>query len=124
MARGFFVESPSGNGYRTSIRNIRVSREFFRANPDGSIPTGMWDTPTWDAKSFTRWLRACLDAKINATVPMVGRRFGDDYQAGLKRDARIINEYHNRRRHSGCRNLLNTKELKARYPHVDNQPHF
>lgn len=37
-------------------------------------------------------------------------------------DAARINEYQRRIRRSGCRNLLRTPEMKARYPHIDNQP--
>lgn len=37
-------------------------------------------------------------------------------------DAGNINDYRNRIRHSGGRNLLRTPWLKKRYPHIDNQP--
>ena len=45
----------------------------------------------------------------------------DDFD--LRWDAMRINEYVGKRiRHSGCRNLLRTAKMKARYPHIDNQP--
>ena len=41
----------------------------------------------------------------------------------LLHDARVINDYVGKRiRHTGCRNLLRHPGMKARYPHIDNQP--
>lgn len=43
--------------------------------------------------------------------------------ADYAHDARTISDYLTKRiRHTGARNLLRTPEMKAKYPHIDNQP--
>ena len=50
-----------------------------------------------------------------------GLTIGSD-DLDLRWDAMRINEYIGKRiRNSGCRNLLRTAKMKARYPHIDNQ---
>lgn len=66
--------------------------------------------------------RRCLDRKINREGTRQWRRLGSEYQSDLRCDAQTVNDYYARRlRHTACRNILRTPELRARYPHVSTQ---
>lgn len=92
-------------------------------HPDGRVKTGIWDDPYWQADKFKRWFSGRLDEKVSSHMPGQNwRKMQPGYQADLRRDARIIQDYGNRVRHYGCSCLLSTPEMKARFPHIDNQP--
>jgi hypothetical protein len=78
-----------------------------------------WSTE-WTYVDFLKWFRLCLNTKINRTDSRnTWRKMQDEYQNNLSHDARIIRDYQQYRiRNSGC-NLLNTKEMKARYPEIN-----
>lgn len=120
---GFFTEQDGT--YRTSIRNIQTARQWFKEHPGGKISTGMWTDGAWTEAQFTRWLRDCLNAKINSHLPAsmtTGRKHSREWQLNAWRDAREVNDYYGRRlRHSGCRGLLRTPEMQRRYPEVNTQ---
>ena len=68
------------------------------------------------------WFVGRLDEKISSHEGRAGRKFELCYQTWLERDARNIRDYIGRRiRHTGSWNLLQTPELKRRYPHIDRQ---
>lgn len=74
-----------------------------------------------DADDVLKLWRRGVDARASRGLPQLSpekeRAFRD-----LQVDARRINEYASRVRHSGCRNLLRHPTMKRRYPHIDNQP--
>ena len=77
-----------------SIKNIKAAFAYFRENPKGKIATGIWSDPAWTRAEFMAWFHKCLNAKINRTrLAVIGRKCSDKYQQGLRRDARIINDY-------------------------------
>lgn len=125
----------------TSAKNILTAFRFFREHPEGRIMTGVWtDGPDgWDRARFMAWFRKCLNRKINRNdtrQSLPGRKLdgtprparpwrslSDDYQRDLWHDAQTIRQYTTLRyRHTGCRGLLRTREMKKRFPHIDNQP--
>jgi hypothetical protein len=109
--------------YRTTLPKLLAAYRFFEQCPDGQIRTGMWEQPTWTADEFRGWFRGCLHAKINRNDRRPWRKLDDAYQLSLAIDARTVNDYYARRmRHTGCRNILRTPELRRRYPHVNSQP--
>lgn len=71
---------------------------------------------------YLAWFRRKLNLKINRDAVACGRKHATDYQVKLSRDARMVNTVKGSRvRYSG-RNLLDTSELKRRYPEIDNPP--
>jgi hypothetical protein len=115
--RGFFVKQ--GDVYKTTIRHIKLVKEFFREHPEGRIPTGIWSDQYWNKREWYRWFHRSLQAKISDDK-RPWRKLSDLYQSDQRRDARIINDYAKRIRWPG-RNLLSTGELRRRYPHINNQ---
>lgn len=76
----------------------------------------------WTYADFLKWFRSCLNNKINRNDSRNNwRKMQDDYQYGLVRDAYNIRDYARGIRNTGCRNILTTKELQARYPHINTQ---
>lgn len=72
------------------IRNIQALKEAirtFKENPDATIPTGLWDDPTWSREDFQRWFWRCLNAKINRQDTRQYRTMRPDYLTSLRRDA-------------------------------------
>ena len=77
-----------------------------------------------DKDEAKRRLRSLIDIAINRKAgipdltPEQNKRLAD-----YAHDARTISDYLTKRiRHTGARNLLRTPEMKAKYPHIDNQP--
>jgi hypothetical protein len=92
--------------------------EFYQQNPKGKMR--LPDGGTFTFAEFRRWFREKLNEKINS----LGRLASIDEEKydALAWDARIINGYFAQRlRMSGCRNLLRSPKMKARYPEIDNQ---
>ena len=76
----------------------------------------------WDYNQLRAWFIRCMHNKINRADTRTGRCYTPEWQHDMLLDARIINQYSRRIRHTGC-NVLNTPEMKRRYPHIDNQPY-
>lgn len=77
-----------------------------------------------DKDEAKRRLRSLIDIAINrkAGIPDLTPE-QDKRLADYAHDARTISDYLTKRiRHTGARNLLRTAEMKAKYPHIDNQP--
>jgi len=77
-----------------------------------------------DKDEAKRRLRSLIDIAINrkAGIPDLTPE-QDKRLADYAHDARTISDYLTKRiRHTGARNLLRTPEMKAKYPHIDNQP--
>lgn len=77
-----------------------------------------------DKEEAKRRLRSLIDIAINrkAGIPDLTPE-QDKRLADYAHDARTISDYLTKRiRHTGARNLLRTPEMKAKYPHIDNQP--
>jgi hypothetical protein len=98
----------------TTVHKILAAKEFFQANPTGTIDTGVWTEPTFTKDQFYQWFRKCLNNKLCR-----GNSTYTDRQRNKLRDARIINDYQRRINHRGL-NVLTDPKLKRRYPHIDN----
>lgn len=91
-----------------------------RANPAARFDVpGQF--PLSSAEVLLLW-RNGVQARASRGLPALSAR-GERFHADMQDDARRINEYVGQRiRHSGCRNLLRTAAMQARYPHINNQP--
>ena len=84
-----------------------------------TISTGIRGDETWTRAQFKAWFLKCLNDKINRNDPRTTwRKLQWEYQAALRHDAVIIADYGKRIIHPG-RNVLSTKELQVRFPHVN-----
>lgn len=86
----------------------------IRFNVPGDFPMAANDVlALWE-----RGVHARASRGLPALSPRAEQRLADLYW-----DACRINEFVGQRiRHTGCRNLLRDRAMKARYPHIDNQP--
>lgn len=104
----------------TTITKLLETKRYFAGNPNGRVKVD-WCT-SWNKYQFDAWFMRCLHAKINRQDARTWRKLDPDYQDALTGDGRKIHDYTMRRiRHSGCHNFLRTPEMKARFPHIDNQ---
>ena len=92
---------------------------LYRADPETLIDIGVWPPEVWTRADFRRWFVGCLHNKINRNDGRQFRKLSSEYQSSISHDAQIINDRERGLRRSG-RNLLNTPEMKRRYPTVDN----
>ena len=83
-------------------------------DPDAEI--GSWEWYPVKAKEILRELRAGLHDRINRRDPRYGRgrKWSDDYQVALRRDARMVGDYAGHRIVMPQRRL-NTPELQRRF---------
>lgn len=115
-----FAENAAG--YSTDRRHLLTAAHWCKTHPHGRITTGMWEDPDWTTAEFWRWFMRCLHAKINRQDQRTWRKLSDEYQLAQALDALVIRGYYGHRiRHTGCRGLLRTPELRRRYPHIDRQ---
>jgi len=99
------------------------AHRFFSALPEGErveVPIPGDFSEHWTRQDFMRWFWDCLNAKINREDKRQWRRLTDEYQNDLRHDVRVIRDYMRRVRWSGTNNLR-LKDLKERYPHINNQ---
>lgn len=104
---------------------IKSSFERAKVPPglEGFAARSVGSSGTMTKTEATKILHDLVDIAINRKggielTPEQEREYND-----YRHDARIIDDYMNRRiRHTGSRNLLRMPELKAKYPHIDNQP--
>lgn len=98
------------------LRFIKKAQAFFQANPDGQIKI-FWSSRELDQEGFKKEFRKALDIRINLKGGMAqgSRKYSDQYQVSLMRDARSIREWSSRR--VICY-YLGTKELKKKYAHI------
>lgn len=77
-----------------------------------------------DKEQAKQALRSLIDIAINRKAGISDPTPEDAQKlADYAHDARTISDYMTQRiRHTGARNLLRIPELKAKYPHIDNQP--
>lgn len=106
--------------YHTMAKTLMAAYHLFKGNPDARISTGMWEHPIWTAHEFWQWFNKCLNEKINRNDTRKWRKLDSEYQTNLRRDAWKINDYGNGLRMRGC-DILDTKEMRARFPHINNQ---
>lgn len=105
------------------IRNLNDCLKFAKTHPGGTVVVaGSWPEKQYTSEEYRYWFGECLDRKISSHFAQRGRKHIDRYQEDLEWDGRQIRAYHSRLRQTGCRNLLRTRELKALFPHIDNQP--
>lgn len=112
----FLKWNPKTGTYQTSNKKILIAARFFKENPDGLIPSGVWDCPAWSAAQFAKWFRKCLAEKINRNEPKT-RKTSDEYKWLLLKDAREIRDCLKRKRcgHVWRGRYLETPELRKRY---------
>ena len=70
-------------------------------------------------EQFDAFMRAALDRRISAKggTEGTGRKYTDDYQVAIMRDARGVNDYFSKRIRYGC-NHWNTPEIEKRYGYL------
>lgn len=122
-----YLETQRSMDHSAYVAYWKEAKEYFKHNPDGYIPK--WGLLR-SMHCYTEWLSlaefkaemrsALLDRILcRAGTPIICNSETINFQV----DRQNIENYLFRRyRHSGCRNLLLTKQLKKRYPHIDNQP--
>ena len=107
---------------RPTIAGLIQAKRMFAADPAATLKTGLWDQPYWTSAEFNRYFAECLNRRINRDDPRAAwRKMQPEYQTALALDARRVNEYQQRIRHTGCRGLLRLPEMQQRYPHINNQ---
>ena len=108
---------------------LQYFRDFLASDAKfAKVPTSAYgwtaEGQVMDKEDAKTRLRKLIDVAINrkAGIPDLTPK-EDQRLADYAHDARVINDYLTRRiRHTGSRNLLRTPEMKAKYPHIDNQP--
>lgn len=100
------------------IKDLILILKFAKSNPD-HITTIFWDR-SMTGREYVRWFRDCLNEKINRNIPEKGRKYHYQYQADQLIDARIIREVIGLRIRRSGTNILRTKELRERYPDINN----
>lgn len=105
--------------YPKSVAALLAAVRLAKRDPNARFSgPGIW--PDLRSTDILRLWRQGVDRRASRGLPQYAghewQRFDD-----LQWDARRINEYACRIRHSGCRNLLRTPRMKVRYPHIDNQ---
>lgn len=107
---------------------LQYFRDFLASDAKfAKVPTSAYgwtaEGQVMDKEDAKARLRKLIDVAINrkAGIPDLTPK-EDQRLADYAHDARVINDYLTRRiRHTGSRNLLRTPEMKAKYPHIDNQ---
>lgn len=106
-----------------SARILIAAHKFFRNLPDGetvAVPIPGDFTEYWTKADFMRWFHKCLSEKINREDQRNWQDLSRQYESDLKHDCRIVRDYARGIRWPGI-NMLNLPELKARFPHINNQ---
>jgi len=108
---------------------LQYFRDFLASDAKfAKVPTSAYGWTTegevMDKDEAKRRLRSLIDIAINRKVGIPDLTPEQDKRlADYAHDARTISDYLTKRiRHTGARNLLRTAEMKAKYPHIDNQP--
>lgn len=91
------------------LKAVKIAKNNPRAE---FVVPGDW--PMLSVDVLAMW-RQGVQARCNR-----GLRIAPDC-FDLIHDARCINDYARGIRHSGCRGLLRTARMRARYPHINNQ---
>jgi hypothetical protein len=107
--------------YHTTAKTLIFAYRLFKENPDTQMTTGMWEHPVWTSKDFWSWFDKCLNEKINRNDNRKWRKLDSEYQSNLRRDAWKINDYMHGIRNTGCRGLLDTLEMRTRFPYISTQ---
>lgn len=101
---------------RALVEAVRIAKQNPNARFD--VPH---DFPLDSADVLRLWDRGLMN-RCNRGLPELTAEQEREYR-DMQLDADRVNEYIGQRiRHTGCRNLLRTAAMKARYPHIDNQP--
>ena len=82
-----------------------------------------WFSEYWNYNQLRSWFMRCLNNKINRNDTRTGRCYTQEWQQNMTRDARIIQQYYGQRVRRSGSNILNTPEMKRRYPNLDNSPY-
>jgi sarcosine oxidase delta subunit len=105
-----------------TTKGLVTCYRFMREDINGKRSIEVSWHQKMSAAEWLRWFRKTLHEKISSYERRTGRKFDDTYQLELRRDARLINDYFGKRlRHTGCRNILWTREMQERYPQVNTQ---
>ena len=75
-----------------SIQTLKTAIRTFKKDPGTTIPTGLWDDPTWTREDFYRWFWRCLNEKINRHDTRKYRTMRPDYLVSLRRDAHRLQD--------------------------------
>jgi len=97
------------------VTAVRLAKRDPQARFSGP---GIW--PDLRSADILRLWRQGVDRRASRGLATYSGHEQRKYE-DLEWDARRINEFASRIRHSGCRNLLRTPRMKRRYPHIDNQ---
>ena len=106
---------PSRTYYTHTMRNV-LTLYRWATGPTSPLTVRMDWATTYTQAQARAFLRRCIMARCNRGLPMTGRRWDGDYQAALRRDARIIRDAARRIRWPGSG--PSTPELRARFPAV------
>ena len=105
-----------------TVRGIVDAMKLAKINPNQKFFFSSYGYGTKTSNQYIKWFRDCLHEEISSHENRQGRKFTMDYQVKLIQDFNNIQKYLVMRiRNTGCRNLLNTKEMKRRYPFINNQ---
>lgn len=110
-----------------STAALLLAVKVARQNPQAQFPVP-GDSPMTATDVLRMWSRG-VDARASRGLPELSAR-GQQRHADMLRlqqdlaiDLIKVDDYLLRRiRHTGCRNLLRTAAMQARYPHINNQP--
>lgn len=109
--------------YTYTVSGLLRAYKHFKAAPDTYYryhTPGIWPDREWSFREFRQWLIDCLNRKINREDTRKGRCYTEKYTQDLQHDKRIIEDRYQRHVIWGGCNLLNTPELKRRFPDIDN----
>ena len=112
---------------RLALGHIELAAHLFA--PEDGLPVIALHGWLDNANSFARLAPRLKGLRIVA-LDLAGHGYSEHRPPGAgyaladyAHDARTISDYLTKRiRHTGARNLLRTPEMKAKYPHIDNQP--
>lgn len=76
-------------GKSYTARTLVTTYKWAKSHPTGIIPID-WCTKLTGEK-WLQWFRQCLDIKISATLPRVGRKWEAQWQIEAQRTARSVN---------------------------------
>lgn len=97
------------------LQAIKLARENPSARFD--IPGHF---PLYAGDVLNLWERG-VHARASRGLPALSQR-AERFHTDMQIDARRINDHARGIRHTGCRGLLRTTAMQARYPHINNQP--
>jgi hypothetical protein len=102
------------------VRNWKAARgELAQGRRVRIAWPGHYFPEVMDAERFSRWIREALDRRINSKggIEPTGRKWREDYQRNLRRDAREINRIGTERLRVYASHI-STPEIRRRFGHL------